>query len=308
MVTDMQDFLAQLKAVAEPTRLRLLAICARGELSVSEITEVVGQSQPRVSRHLKLLCDAGLLDRFREQHWVLYRIAERGRGARVARQLVAMLPKDSDALVNDRQRMDRVLGERARLVSRIMASGPQQLAAVAELEKHRGRLDQAILDILGGRAPGEVLDIGTGSGHMLAMLADRATHAVGIDISRDMLLVARNNLRAAGIGHVSVRQGDMYQLRFAPASFDTVTMDLVLSHAEQPERVILEARRVLRPGGAMLVVDFTDAAAGIAEDQLAGWLEAARMAQHARSDITLGGHKLGIWLAEAETGEEQAAA
>lgn len=304
----MQQILGQLKAVAEPTRLRLLAICALGELSVSEITQVLGQSQPRVSRHLKLLCDAGLLDRFREQHWVLYRIADKGDGARVARQLLTMLPGESPELLRDRERINAILRERARLVSRIIASGPRQLEAVAEIAAHREQLDSAVMRVLGDRAPGELLDIGTGSGCMLSLLADRATQAVGIDISRDMLLVARNNLRAAGVGHVSVRQGDMYQLRFAAASFDTVTMDLVLSHAEQPAQVINEARRVLRDEGVMLIVDFASEATGISEDKLKIWWRDARLAPLSRATINLGSHEIGVWLAQALPDEKQEAA
>lgn len=304
----MQIILGQLKAVAEPTRLRLLAICARGELTVSEITRVLGQSQPRVSRHLKLLCDAGLLDRFREQHWVLYRLADRGTGARVARQLIEMLPTDSTEMNNDQARIASVLREREQLVSRIIESGPQQLAAVAEIESHRERLDQAVLEVVGEHDIGELLDIGTGSGRMLALLGERASHAVGIDISRDMLLVARNTLAAAGVAHVSVRQGDMYQLRFADESFATVTMDLVLSHAEQPADVIREARRVLRPGGVMLVVDFTDSGAGIAEEKITDWFGAADLAPQAVKALRLGRHELGIWLARAPaTPNEEAA-
>lgn len=304
----MQTILGQLKAVAEPTRLRLLAICARGELTVSEITRVVGQSQPRVSRHLKLLCDAGLLDRFREQHWVLYRLADRGTGARVARQLIEMLPTDSTEMMNDQARIASVLQERERLVSRIIASGPEQLAAVAEIESHRERLDRAVLEVLGENEIGELLDIGTGSGRMLALLGERATRAVGIDISRDMLLVARNTLRAAGVGHVSVRQGDMYQLRFADERFDTITMDLVLSHAEQPADVIREARRVLRPGGALLVVDFTDTGTGIAENTINDWFGAADLKQHKVQALRLGRHELGIWLARAPATRNEEAA
>jgi len=308
MNTPMQEFLGQLKAVAEPTRMRLLAICARGELSVSEISQVLGQSQPRVSRHLKLLCDAGLLDRFREQHWVLYRIADKGDSAQIARQLLAMIPQDSPELARDRERIAAVLRVRERLVSRIIASGPRQLDAVAEIAAHRERLDRAVMRALGEHAPGELLDIGTGSGCMLALLADHATQAIGIDISRDMLLVARDKLRAAGVGNVSVRQGDMYQLRFAPASFDTVTMDLVLSHAEQPSQVVAEARRVLRVDGVMLIVDFTDEEDGISEKELLTWWREAGMSPLSQATVSLGDHKLGIWLARAIPGEKQEAA
>ncbi|NNF52518.1 MAG: metalloregulator ArsR/SmtB family transcription factor [Gammaproteobacteria bacterium] len=304
----MQDFLSQLKAAAEPTRMRLLAICARGELSVSEISQVLGQSQPRVSRHLKVMCDAGLLDRFREQHWVLYRIADKGEGAEVATQLLAMIPDESPEFVADRERIGGLLRERERLVSRIIASGPRQLDAVAEIAAHRERLDLAVMQILGEREPGDLLDIGTGSGCMLALLADRATHAIGIDISRDMLLVARDKLRAAGVGNVSVRQGDMYQLRFAPASFDTVTMDLVLSHAEQPAQVVAEARRVLRPGGVMVIVDFADEAEGVSEEDLMKWWGESGLSPLSGTTVRLGTHELGIWLARAVPGEKQEAA
>ncbi len=304
----MQQLLVQLKAVAETTRLRLLAICARAELSVSEITEILGQSQPRVSRHLKLLCDAGLLDRYREQHWVLYRVAARGEGARAARQLLAMLPENCPELADDRERIRAVLSDRDQLVTRIIATGPKQLEAVAEIGAHGEAVDRAILDILGEFEPGDLLDIGTGSGRMLALLADKASHAVGIDISRDMLLVARSNLRAAGVKDVSVRQGDMYRLRYAPQSFDTVTMDLVLSHAEQPGRVVAEATRVLKPGGVLLVVDFFDEDAGLASGQPDAWLQDAGFETLARSAIRVGKHELGLWLARAGAGHNIEAA
>jgi SAM-dependent methyltransferase len=235
------------KAVAEPSRLRLLALCARGELTVTEVTEVMGQSQPRVSRHLKVLCAAGLLDRFREQNWVYYRVPLGGRGAELARGLLRLLPQEDPVLRLDRERLERVLARRA-----------EQLRgrAVGDTAPTPAGVDARIVDLMAGEALGNLLDIGTGTGRMLRLLGVAADTAVGVDISREMLMLARSNLHAAGLDHLSVRQGNMYQLRFADGSFDTVTIDQVLYRAEQPAEVLREAARVLRPGGRLLLVEF----------------------------------------------------
>jgi SAM-dependent methyltransferase len=240
------------KAAAEPSRLRLLALCARGELTVSELTEVVGQSQPRVSRHLKVLCAAGLLDRFREQNWVYYRIPLGGPGAERARGLLRLVPSDDPSLRLDRERLERVLARRT-----------EQLRgrALGEAVATPAGVDARIVDLMAAEALGELLDIGTGTGRMLRLLGVAAETAVGIDISREMLVLARSNLHAAGLDHLSVRQGNMYQLRFADGSFDTVTIDQVLYQAEQPGEVLREAARVLRPGGRLLLVEFLTGAA-----------------------------------------------
>ncbi len=243
----MKSALEAFKAVAEPSRLRLLALCARGELTVTEVTEVVGQSQPRVSRHLKVLCAAGLLDRFREQNWVYYRVPLGGRGAELARGLLRLLPPDDPVLRLDRERLERVLARRAeQLRGRALGDAVPTPAGV----------DARIVDLMAGEALGDLLDIGTGTGRMLRLLGVAADTAVGVDISREMLVLARSNLHAAGLDHLSVRQGNMYQLRFADGSFDTVTIDQVLYQAEQPAEVLHEAARVLRPGGRLLLVEF----------------------------------------------------
>jgi SAM-dependent methyltransferase len=270
----MNRALEAFKAVAEPTRLRLLALCARGELTVSEVTEVLGQSQPRVSRHLKVLCGAGLLDRFREQNWVYYRIPLGGPGAEFARGLLRLLPGDDPLLRLDRERLERSLAQRA-----------QKLRSLGEAVPTPAGVDARIVDLMGGEALGDLLDIGTGTGRMLRLLGVSADTAVGIDISREMLVLARSNLYAAGLDHLSVRQGNMYQLRFADASFDTVTIDQVLYQAEQPAEVLREAARVLRPGGRLLLVEFLTGEgmrgaappgdAPITRMRLAEWCEAA---------------------------------
>jgi ubiquinone/menaquinone biosynthesis C-methylase UbiE len=264
------------KAVADPSRLRLLALCARGELTVSELTEVVGQSQPRVSRHLKVLCAAGLLDRFREQNWVYYRIPLGGPDAERARGLLRLVPSDDPLLRLDRERLERVLSRRTeQLRGRGLTEGTATPAGV----------DARIVDLMLGEALGELLDIGTGTGRMLRLLGVSAETAVGIDISREMLVLARSNLHAAGLDHLSVRQGNMYQLRFADGSFDTVTIDQVLYQAEQPAEVLREAARVLRPGGRLLLVEF-----------LTG---TARRAAPPAEETPLTGHALARWCEQA---------
>ena len=235
------------KAVADPSRLRLLALCARGELTVTELTGVVGQSQPRVSRHLKVLCAAGLLDRFREQNWVYYRVPLGGPGAELARGLLRLLPETDAVLRLDRERLERVLTRRAEEV---------RSQALGEPVPTPAGVDARIVDLMGREALGDLLDIGTGTGRMLRLLGVAATTAVGVDISREMLVLARSNLHAAGLDHLSVRQGNMYQLRFGDQSFDTVTIDQVLYRADQPVEVLREASRVLRPGGRLLLVEF----------------------------------------------------
>ncbi|MEJ2514083.1 MAG: metalloregulator ArsR/SmtB family transcription factor [Gammaproteobacteria bacterium] len=249
----MERTLDALKAAAEPTRLRLLALCASGELTVSEITEVVGVSQPRVSRHLKILCTAGLLDRFREQAWVFYRVPVAGRGAEMARGLLRLVPPDDPVLSLDRERLEQVLARRLELA---------EISATGEALPAPAGVDARVLALIGEEPLGDLLDIGTGTGRMLRLLGARTDTALGIDISREMLMLARSNLHAAGLDHLTVRQGNMYQLRFGDQSFDTVTIDQVLFQAELPGEVIREAARVLRPRGRLLLVEFLTASAG----------------------------------------------
>jgi len=280
---EMNRLLDTLKAAAEPTRLRLLALCSCGELTVSELTEVLGQSQPRISRHLKILCTAGLLDRFREQSWVFYRVPVRGPGAETARDLLRLLPGDDPALTLDRERLEQVLERRAALAGDLPAGEPSPAG-----------VDARILGLLGGEPLGELLDIGTGTGRMLRLLGRSAATAVGIDISRRMLMLARSNLHAAGLANLSVRQGNMYQLRFADGSFDTVTIDQVLFQAEQPADVLREAARVLRPGGRLLLVEFltgeSEGAVGqgeilVTRDALAAWFAGAGLEREVWAEV-----------------------
>ena len=206
-----------MRAAAEPTRLRLLALLARAELTVGEICEVVGQSQPRVSRHLKLLCDAGLLDRFREQHWVYYRAPASGAARSTVQQLLALVDDDDDVLRRDRKRMEQVI-RRAR-ASRGAIELPPDRAAL-----RRASIDAIMLSELGDEPIGALLDVGTGAGHLLELLGAQATRAVGVDISSDALRLARTNVHGAGLSHCELQRGDMYDLPFAAPLFDTATV------------------------------------------------------------------------------------
>jgi len=239
-----------LRAAAEPTRLRLLALLIRAELTVGEISAIVSQSQPRVSRHLKLLCDAGLLDRLREQAWVYYRVPAAGEGLEAVRQLLTLVDEDDELLARDRQRMEEIIGERAKL-----AQTGNQLNEPAS-----DHIDPILCSELGTQPLGAVVDIGTGSGHLLKVLAPRASRLVGIDISSEALKLARTNVYDAGI-HCELQRGDMYDLPFAAPVFDTAIVDRVLATASRPIAALSEIARILKYRGQLVLIDDFDAIA-----------------------------------------------
>jgi len=243
----MEYLMAALRAVAEPSRLRLIVLCARGELTVSELTQILGQSQPRVSRHLKLLCEAGLLDRFREGSWVFYRLSQSSPAAALARQLVAACGETDPTITLDLQRLAVIKRQRADLANAYFRENAARWHRIRSLYIDEHEVETALVEIIAAADPGDLLDIGTGTGRMLEILAPRVERALGIDQSREMLAVARVNLERAGLENGSVRLGDMYQLALADASFDAVVIHQVLHYADRPAAVIAEAARVLRP-------------------------------------------------------------
>ena len=252
----LENLLAGLRAAAEPSRLRLLAICAQGEWTVTELTQILGQSQPRVSRHLKLLTEAGVLERFREGGWVFYRRAESGPGARLARSLCRLLPSDDPELALDRQRLAAVREARQEQATRYFAAQAQRWDEIRSLHVDEGKVESALLEVFDRQPPRNVLDIGTGTGRVLQLLAPRIGFGLGIDLSREMLAVARANLDRATMRNCQVRHGNMYRLPLPAGSFDAATLHLVLHYADDPAAVLAEAARVLRPGGRLVVVDF----------------------------------------------------
>lgn len=247
-----QSAVAMLKAAAEPTRLRLLALLAHGELTVGEICTIVDQSQPRISRHLKLLTDAGLLDRLREQSWVYYRTPPAGAGRDTVEQLLALVDASDSVLQRDRQRLQAVVAERGRLAAE--AAPPAMLPA---------EVDRILVDELAGQPIGALLDVGTGSGHLLGLLGAKASRAVGIDISSEALRVARTRVHGAGLSHCELQRGDMYNLPFAADYFDTAIADRVLATAQRPVAALTEIARTLHPGARLMVVEDFERLAGL---------------------------------------------
>ncbi|MGA8380941.1 MAG: metalloregulator ArsR/SmtB family transcription factor [Stellaceae bacterium] len=252
----MDHLLAALRAVAEPTRLRLLVLCARGELTVSELTQILGQSQPRVSRHLKLLCEAGLLDRFREGSWVFYRLSQSSPASALARHLVEACGESDPTIALDLQRLAATKQQRADLASAYFRENAPRWHRIRSLYVDEREVEAALIEMIAAADPRDLLDIGTGTGRMLEILAPRVEQALGIDQSREMLSVARVNLERAGLANGRVRRDDMYQLALPDGSFDAVVIHQVLHYADRPAAAIAEAARVLRPHGILVIVDF----------------------------------------------------
>lgn len=237
MENSTEQLIGQFKALADPFRLRILALCGKAECSVSELTGVLGLSQPRVSQHLKQLCDAGLLERFRDGHFVFYRVATGGTSLR--RRLLGLVRADEPAFLADLDKLRYLRG----------AGG----SATDDLSHDRA-LHRAFIELTIAAPLGDLVDIGCGQGRILKLLASRANRAVGVDIDSDARRYARAELLLAGIPNGSLRKGDMYALPFADAEFDTAILDDVLADAERPEEALGETVRTLREGGRLLVL------------------------------------------------------
>lgn len=252
----MDELVAALRACAEPTRLRILALAARGAFNVTEFTEILGQSQPRLSRHLRLLCEAGMLERLREGANAWFGLpAEDGAGHALVRAVLSQLPEGDSVLAADRRQAARVLAERARAATETFRKSGAEWDEMRALHLPAQAVEHALLDLLPESGVGRALDIGTGTGRLLELLAPRVTAAVGVDASRAMLALARSRLARADLSHCSVRLADMYRLPLADAAFDLVVLHMVLHHAEDPGAALAEAARVLRPGGRLVVID-----------------------------------------------------
>jgi len=275
------------QALADPTRLRILALLRRMELSVGELAQVLGQSQPRVSRHLKILAEAGALERRKEGSWVFLTLAD----AQRVEPLFALMDAWADAQSRaefdaDAARTDAIRGERAQAANRYFAGHAEVWDQIRSLHVAESQVERAIDSALGKRPLGRLVDIGTGTGRMIELFAPRASQAIGIDRSSEMLRLARVKLEAAGI-QSSLRQGDMYALPLDDGSANTIVIHQVLHYAHSPAAAIAEAARVLAPGGVLLVVDFaahdreelrtTDAhiRLGFEDEVMAGWFGAA---------------------------------
>ena len=263
MLISSETLLSQFKALADPVRARLVVLCSLGECSVSELTAVTGQSQPRVSQQLKQLCDVGLMERFRDGHFVYYRVPTRGKAAATRRKLLALLPTDEPQFQRDFEKLKQLRA----------AAGPE---ADTVVQTESRSLYRALVELTVAAPLGDLLDVGSGQGKILKLLASRARRAVGVDIDSDARMLARAELLLAGVPNCSLRQGSMYSLPFGDQEFDTVILDDVLRDARHPIQAINEAQRLLRPGGRLLLLSACDAQDhGTLVEKFADWSAAS---------------------------------
>ncbi|HEY7550370.1 MAG TPA: metalloregulator ArsR/SmtB family transcription factor [Hyphomicrobiaceae bacterium] len=245
-----------LKAVAEPTRLRLLALLARGERNVKDLTRILNQSQPRISRHLKLLAEAGLVERAPEGSWVYFRVAETGPGREVASLILQFLDLKDAVIVRDRDRAQSVQEERQATAQSYFRSHAAEWDRIRALHVAEAEVEAAVLDAVGPGPFDCLLDLGTGTGRMLELFGARFRRGLGFDLNPAMLAYARAKLERAGLMNAQVRQANLYDLPLADRSADAVVMHQVLHFLTDPQRAVREAARVLAPGGRLLIVDF----------------------------------------------------
>ncbi len=316
----MTKLVTLLRAAGDPTRLRLLLVLRQAELTVSELVTIVGQSQPRVSRHLKLLGEAGLLDRFKEGSWVFYRAAERGAGAELAAVLASLAAGEPGQYEADLERLAKVREARAAEAAAYFKANAAEWERIRALHAPDKDVEAAIVRHLAARPIENLLDAGTGTGRMLELLAPHAKRAIGVDVSPDMLAIARDRIARDRIAHAQVRLGDIYRLPFesgtALSGFDAVLLHQVLHYLDDPQSAVVEAARVMRAGGRLVVADFaphlmeflrTDYAhrrLGFTDAEIHGWFRAAGLKPlkgEAVAPRTDSDNKLvvKVWLAES---------
>ncbi|MGL4495034.1 MAG: ArsR/SmtB family transcription factor [Beijerinckiaceae bacterium] len=254
--TTFDDLLSTLKAAGEETRLRMLALVSEGELTVSDFVDILGQSQPRISRHLKLMAESGLVERHREGAWAFYRLANRAPGAAVAAAMMAAMDRNDPILAADRARLAAVRTQRSKLAEAFFARHAADWDRIRSLHAAEADVERAVMTAAGDRPIHALLDLGTGTGRMLQLFGGKAARLVGIDTSPAMLQVARANLAKVGLRGVELRQGDIYAPPVERNAFDVVIVHQVLHFLDDPARALREAAAALRPGGRLIVVDF----------------------------------------------------
>jgi len=252
------------KALADPTRLRIARLLGAMELAVGELAQVLGQSQPRVSRHVGILCDAGLAERRREGSWVFLRQAGAGDDANPVTSAVqrllataeAEMPDFASQCEADRRKLAAIRATRESAAEQYFARHASEWDELRALHTADGEVEAALIAALAGAPLGVVLDIGTGTGRIAELFADNAERVVALDKNLEMLKVARAKLQHLPASRVELVQGDFAELPFAAASFDTVLLHQVLHFAQEPAAALDEAARVTRAGGRIAIVDF----------------------------------------------------
>ncbi len=281
------DIVTLMRAAAEPTRLRVLRLVQNGEFSVKDLTQLLGQSQPRVSRHIRLLAEAGLVERHQEGSWVFVRAASDPATKAFLAAALAMLPADDPQTVRDDERAEHIRAGRAAAAQAYFDANAAQWDRIRALHVPEQEVEDAILDALGLGPFDLVLDLGTGTGRILELAARRGRQLVGIDKNREMLKCARVRLDGAGLSNCSVRLADIYDLPFAEGAADAVIVHQVLHFLEQPKAALAEAARVLKPNGKLIVVDFAPHSLEFLRDE------------HAHLRLGFDAAEIAGWLAEA---------
>ena len=309
----MDELLAGLRAAGEPTRLRLLSLCAHAELTVTELTQILRQSQPRVSRHLKLLVEAGLLSRFREGQWAFYRIANRSDRPLLSRAIVDLIPENDLVYLRDLERLEEIKEARAAAVSAYFRENALQWDEIRSMYVPEAEVEACIKKMLLGADVSNLLDIGTGTGRILEIMSSQISNGVGIDLSHEMLAIARVNLGKSGLEHCQVRHGNMYELPFSDGAQDAIIFHQVLHYAEEPGAAISEAARVLRPGGKLIIVDFAPHKQhvlieqhahhrlGLANEEVATWCENADLKSRLAYELKGDPLTVNVWLVSPQS-------
>jgi ubiquinone/menaquinone biosynthesis C-methylase UbiE/DNA-binding transcriptional ArsR family regulator len=287
MRTSAAEVVEMLRAAGEPTRLRVLALLAREELAVTELVQILGHSQPRVSRHLKLLAEAGLVDRFPDGAWVFYRLHGGEPQRSLVHAVLDRLPEDEGELREDLERLDTVRRARVEEASAYFARNAAQWDAIRSLYVSEAAVEAAILEAAGPGAYPRLIDLGTGAGRMLTLLGPRAAHAIGLDLSQQMLNIARAEVGRAGLSSVELRHGDIYATGLPARSAERVVIHRVLHYLADPGGAVAEAARLLGPGGRLLIVDFAPHGLehlrqahqhrrlGFSDEEIERWVEAS---------------------------------
>ncbi len=314
-MADAATLVGALRAAGETTRLRLLALLAEGEHTVKDLTEILSQSQPRVSRHLKLLADAGLVTRNAEGAWAYYRLADTDTAADLGRWLVARLDGDDPGRQRDRVQLEAIRAAQQAQAAAYFAKVADRWDELRQLHVPEEAVEAAIVAALEGRVVDLLIDLGTGTGRMLELLAGHYRRGIGIDASREMIAVARAKLTAANIGHAQVRLGDIADLDGTAGRADLIVIHQVLHYFDDPGRAIAQARRALKPGGEMLVVDFAPheleflraehahRRLGLSEAHMQGWARGAGLDVRQLTTFpptTAGGLTVCLWRLQDE--------
>jgi ubiquinone/menaquinone biosynthesis C-methylase UbiE/DNA-binding transcriptional ArsR family regulator len=286
-MAELDELVGVLKAAGEGTRLRLLALLADGDHSVKDLTEILKQSQPRVSRHLKLLADAGLVERNAEGAWAYYGLAQEGDGAALAQWLIERVDDSDQERRRDIERQGAVRASQQARASEYFAKVAGSWDLLKTLHVPEEAVEAAVLAALDGRRVETLIDLGTGTGRMLEVLASSYKRGIGIDSSREMLAVARSRLATAGITHAQVRLGDIGDVDLAAGPADIIVIHQVMHYFDDPGRMLAQARRLLKPGGEMIIVDFAPheleflrsehahRRLGLSQSQMSGWAATA---------------------------------